>query len=227
MSEVNKCKCGKKLPNVKANETPYEFCSEKCKKGLTMSDLELMKRVIAIFPMASKDETRWHLNGVVMSGHKGKVKLQATDGHRLIIEEYDSELAKVLEDRSFIFRKEQLPVLKMWIKEWAFADIHFTDPVIIGNCKLTLTIRDSNLQIESIENYPDTTRLIPKGYGTVSVAFNAKYLFEMAKALKEIKTHHVTLKFVADKEGILDPRSPILVSCPSNDATAVLMPCRL
>jgi len=31
MTPGGKCRCGKRLPDVRENETPYQFCSQKCK----------------------------------------------------------------------------------------------------------------------------------------------------------------------------------------------------
>lgn len=33
MKTVNRCRCGTPLPTVKANETPYEFCSKECRSA--------------------------------------------------------------------------------------------------------------------------------------------------------------------------------------------------
>lgn len=40
---MNKCKCGKKLPKVKTNEIPYQYCSLTCKKQDQRESLARLK----------------------------------------------------------------------------------------------------------------------------------------------------------------------------------------
>lgn len=191
----------------------------------TINETELLRRVVSLMPLASTDETRYHLNGVRIrrGGSENTIELSVTDGHRLVVETYkviDSTLADAIKDKEFLIYKSDVAVFKLQLKEWGKIECIKLNAVIDGN-RLNITINRHNMvSLSSIENYPKIEPLLKTKAPTMTIGFNAKLLAEMTKALKTGRHDIVKLE-------IRDKVSPIVVSCGGNDARSVLMPCRL
>lgn len=136
--------------------------------------------------------------------------LEATDGHRLVSNNIDeTELEHNLGDIAEIaFNDYHLPELKLLLKREAKSgDAHMIDvsPYAVRCLK---------------DEFPDVDTIKPRGDAYQwSISFNAEYLEEMLKAMRDTKRQvSVTLKFKDDK-------SPIIVEC-GGSSYGLLMPCR-
>ncbi|MCK4501378.1 hypothetical protein KAU11_12830, partial [Candidatus Babeliales bacterium] len=111
-----------------------------------INETELLRRVVALIPLASTDETRYHLNGVrikrVLHNLEAHIELSVTDGHRLVVETYkviDSTLADTIKDKEFLIYKSDVAVFKLQLKEWGKIECISLDSSVSGN-RLNITI---------------------------------------------------------------------------------------
>lgn len=208
-----------------------------------MTQLEFLKRIIDLMPLASPDETRYHLQGVHVMNERDKLVLKVTDGHRAIVEtvEIESDDFQLVDDMicaeleaGFMVHRENLRVLKNAYK-------------IIKAMDINLRLEGRSLAIKSVFGdfaipvtfeckLPDLEKLIPKR-GSHCLGLNAKYLFDIAKALDCSKLNNVAiwidLSLVGDGspdrplEVSFDNRKPFIVSSPDGLREAVLMPVRI
>lgn len=181
-----------------------------------MTDKYLLERIVAMMPIASLDETRPRLMGVLLESCEGGVKLKVCDGHRLIVEKVilDEPGRFKAFDRPVLFKKNSLPLLKLILKEFK----HGFDIVVRGDCCLSVDKYDVYGYIE--EGFPNTDQLVPSFDSDFEVAFDAKYLYELAKACKQTKQLKVKIK-------VKDKLSPILCEVTGYSGDIVLMPCRI
>lgn len=178
---------------------------------MSKENTDFLKKIVSAMAAASKDVTRYHLNGVLLDPSEGVIKIVATDGHRLIL---DRAMVENKPTKKLLVREHNIPAIKAAIKQYKYGcDIKFNlETMEIG--------RDFKVVLEEIETYPKYEQLLPKFTPTYEIAFNAKLLNDLAKAMKTGK-HEVV------KLGIKDKLSPIMVSVPGNETCdAVLMPCR-
>ncbi len=187
-----------------------------------MYQSDSITRLIRLMPIASKDATRYHLNGVAISrATDTEILMEVTDGHRLVRETVKDEiLAPLLIDgEKLIIFREQLSNLKNAI---AFSGIDRTNKLLL--------FPGGAVGFDNSTSYPNTKQLEPdeKNY-THKIGFNAQYILDLAKALKDGKVDGVCLhvKFGKDKSGnetnvVLDP---MIVKV--GHRKAVLMPMRV
>lgn len=182
---------------------------------------ELLQRILALMPLASKDETRWHLNGVVLSeGVKaGEILIEVCDGHRMVSERvWDVDLI-LGEGNKVIIRKSQIPIIKNALK-----DIYI-ELGINTEFKFIRVNATYGINYETVTSFPDLDSVRPKKEGQYKFGVNAKYLFEISKALKEDSKHsdHVEIVLDFNKDGkVLEP---MLIN--KNGKQAVLMSVRV
>jgi len=122
---------------------------------------ELLGRVIEIIPIASKDETRFHLGHVKLSPLDNGVLLEVTDGFKAIRDTLiDTTIG--LEKTMYVHRSH-LPLLKHCFKTGDYSPLK---------------------QCFSYDNigYPNTESIEAK-QGDYEVSFNPKYLLDLHKAL--------------------------------------------
>jgi len=104
----------------------------------------------------STDETRYHLNGVLLEKTDKEITLVATDGHRLAYNKHVFDFSQIKQDKVIIPRKGVNEIQKLIANEKAF-DICVSDRhVFVKTEKQTLFIR----LIDG--NFPDYNRVIPK-----------------------------------------------------------------
>lgn len=174
---------------------------------------KILTKIVKMMSLAPKDETRPHLMGVHLEWQEGVgMTAQVCDGHRLVKETFDPECDWGLGETKLLMSPFMIPSIKAELKSNKYGiDVSYKDG--------RLTIGDTILHVVVAESYPDTEQLIPTFKPTFEVAFNAKLLAEMGKAMKESRNDTVKLSFK-------DALSPIIVSVKDNQARAVLMPCR-
>jgi DNA polymerase III subunit beta len=117
---------------------------------------EMIERTIF---SVSTDETRYSLNGVfIEEGEKGKIKMVATDGHRLAFDERD--LSSLGLAKGVILPRKGLAELKKLLEsgEEGVVSVGFRE-------NMGLVIKDGvELFMRLIEgDFPDYTKVIPKG----------------------------------------------------------------
>lgn len=54
MSDNNICRCGAYLPDVKDIETPYEFCSKRCKLEASIDEFHQLLNSMTLVPIIQK-----------------------------------------------------------------------------------------------------------------------------------------------------------------------------
>jgi len=114
------------------------------------------------FAMAQQD-VRYFLNGMLIEIGQGKIKLVATDGHRLALTEMDvgaSEDGGGVSQKAIIPRKGVLELLKILDGSEKFS-LQISDKLI--------TVRSGNYQFTSklVEGqFPDYNKVVPQGGGT-------------------------------------------------------------
>lgn len=206
----------------------------------------LVNRIIKLSTIASKDATRYHLNGVWLSIDNAtlphKIVLEVTDGHRAIreflpIDESGFQGSSYFEGY-FFFDLETIKALKPIAKAWKYGQL----PVHYNTAFNTLKVgADLSIEIKRTEFKPPPFKSIytindatktrnlyhakdtQLQYGVevpecTVIGLNAKYLLEIAEALKEGK--HENVKLI-----IKNNLSPITVVVGNRDA--VLMPVRV
>lgn len=196
-----------------------------------INDTQLIKRIIALQPIASKDETRYHLNSIILEKMNGQeFRLYATDGHKLVIESYTTSgewFNTLLDGEKLFFRHEHIPILKQVIKTWGKHDMVFISTIRVGRgvnfqfCdSTTLTVCNES----SEGKYPNIDQLIPKKTKSMKeICFNAELMMQIAKACANPKSKGVRILFK-------DKLSPIIVEPQVmesvNVQSSVLMPMR-
>jgi len=180
---------------------------------------ELLERVIALMPLASKDETRAHLDGVCLSKGKdvGSVLLEVCDGHRCVSETVTQVELEI--DGRIQIKKTQIPVIKAALKE----SLGLMQVETNKEFSFISVNKRHCVNYETLQTYPDLKSITPK-QGKYKFALNAKYLYEIAKALKTDNTSdhvEIVLDFNVEGKGV----NPMLVR--KNGKEAVLMPVRL
>lgn len=179
----------------------------------------LVNRIIKLSTIASKDATRYHLNGVWLSCEKGKILVEVTDGHKAS-REYIENSQDLNFDGYFFFDHDLIKALKPIVKGWKYTEL----PIYFDSAQNNLVVgADIKLTVKRPDHKPppfgQIYNLNSEHNGTHKViGLNAKYLLEIAEALKEGK--HEAVKLI-----IKDNQSPITVVVGNRDA--VLMPCRV
>lgn len=175
--------------------------------------MELIKRIIALHPIASKDEIRRHLQAVDLSAGKERreLVLRVTDGFRMITERIENDsLPELIGDRHLSFFKEDIAILKTF------------KTVEIEKGKDFLSFNNYQVKFSRID-FPDLEAVAPKYKDDISISFNAKYLYELSKALSCKDGDIVQISFSKS-----DPMQAIKIKVKgSHRASCLLMPCRV
>ncbi|HET6922645.1 MAG TPA: DNA polymerase III subunit beta [Anaeromyxobacteraceae bacterium] len=145
----------------------------------------------------SSDETRYNLNGVFFETQGGKLRLVATDGHRLSLAEADSPGDFKLKKGVIIPRKGLIELKKLLAEaveggeEKPSADLGFVESsAIVCRAGVTLVMR----LIEGM--FPDYHQVIPKGGEKVLKVGRARLLETLRRVslLASDKSHAVKLE---------------------------------
>lgn len=176
---------------------------------------ETLEQIIKLIPITSTDMTRHHITGVFVQSSQGKITIAATNGHMLTT----TILEDSIPEGKFMLYGDQ--------KNLATALLKASKPYGELTAKeeqgsLVLSSMGISLTLQKSDNYPNYEAIIPKETNEdIKIAFDAEYLFKLAKAITYKKNARVVLRFK-------DAKSPIRVtSLNANDSLAVLMPCRI
>lgn len=194
-----------------------------------MENRELLERIVALYPLASKDETRYHICGVRIkaSNDKKEIVLEVTDGHRASIEalEHDS-LPELLDETGYLIDEPAVNMIKIALKaagKYVDVDLKLID----DSFEINLITKQSykvRLDRESASRFPNINNVWPKDEGQAVIGLNAKYILEIAKALNESKDHNV--RIIADLNENGKTIKPLIISN-SSGRKALLMPVRI
>ncbi len=186
-----------------------------------MISKELLQHAIGMLPVASGENYRTNINGVLLRSQAGNVTLVATNGHCLIEKTFSKGLCP---DGEYMLRKDAVAALKLVIKEHKYeseidCSIDSHGSLFVGSdtgSKARIEKNDTKSNV-----YPDYNQIIPKHANPVKVGLNAQYLLDIAKSLSfDAKTPMITIAF--DPFNVL---KPIMVTCGENQF-GVVMPCR-
>ncbi len=163
------------------------------------------KTLIAINKyVASKEETRYYLNGVCFTGSV----MVATDGHKLVVAPTGIKLEK-----DFIIPRSLIEKIKIGKRSEDDISVEFS-----GNT-VTLSIDGASYRDNVVDGtFPEWRRLIPQEASGVSAQFNGSYLKQfddMAKMADQgrVHVHH-------------NGSSPALVTFQEGGMLGVIMPMR-
>jgi DNA polymerase-3 subunit beta len=124
------------------------------------------------------DETRYNINGFLLEKEGGKVKMVATDGHRLAVMEKEYELDLGEAERALLPRKGVMELRKLLEED---GEQEFS----IGVSGKSLLVRkeDVSMNFRLLEGeFPDYRRVIPEGNDIAVSADKA----ELADSLKRV-----------------------------------------
>jgi DNA polymerase III sliding clamp (beta) subunit (PCNA family) len=175
---------------------------------------ETLIKIINGFNSASPDPTRYHLQCVQIT----KTHIAATDGHILSKVEHNDAALAPLSDGYILIHKDQLPYLKLVLKD------NRKMPIIIGVEVAANGMLISNKLVSLADElkYPNIEPLIPK-YNKVqyTIALDSDLLSRLTDALGSSKTKVVKLQFGTANDPVI-----VTVTDQPNDI-GVLMPARM
>lgn len=176
-----------------------------------------IERLVKLALLASPDPTRYYLNGVWISClEEGKLLAQVTDGHRAIQEIIEWPSEYITFEGNFFLSRDDLKTIKTLAKS-SIASLAYNkdrDQLIFSG---SLSIKRSDSKPPEFSAFYKTHKSTDEGVKTIG--FNARYLFEIMKALQDRpKCEGVKIMFK-------DPLSPITIICDGKEA--VLMPLRV
>lgn len=170
-------------------------------KGLSTTPASIIREMIerTIFSV-STDETRYSLNGVfIEEGEKGKVRMVATDGHRLAFDERN--LGSLGLSKGVILPRKGLAELKKLLEtgEDGVVSLGFKE-------NMGLVIKDKvELFMRLIEgDFPDYTKVIPKGNPNIAKIEHNEFLQAIRRIsiLSSERYKGIKLEFKEDKVSI-------------------------
>lgn len=171
-----------------------------------------LKNLIAIDKFASREATRYYLNGVFVHTEGGWVYAVATDGHRMVIHRFPNVDAV---DWSFIIPSSYLGTVKFGAREDGLSDVTFDGRQIQfqhGGTRALVPAVDGT--------FPDYKRIRPADGVTASPGvFDGQHCADFDKLAKVFKT-----------SAIISPRAkdPALVTfIGRDDLYGLLMPKRV
>jgi DNA polymerase III subunit beta len=197
--EIRSGKSVFKIVGMEAREFPQfpKFDS----KGLSTISASTIREMIerTIFSV-STDETRYSLNGVfIEENEKGKVRMVATDGHRLAFDERN--LSSLGLSKGVILPRKGLAELKKLLESGE-------DGVVSMGFKenMGLAIKDKvELFMRLIEgDFPDYTKVIPKGNPNIAKIEHNEFLQAIRRVsiLSSERYKGIKLEFKEDRVSI-------------------------
>ncbi len=176
---------------------------------------ESIERMICLMPIASKDVTRYNLNSIALSRNDGKsILIEVTDGHKMVREIVnDDSLASLLEaDEKLLIHRDQIGSLKNAV---GFGSI---------DRERKLLLFPGGAVSYTTEKYPNCAQIEPDEKDlTHKIGFNAQYIIDLAKALKDGKAVNVVLKVKFEENKTV--LAPMIVQV--GHRKAILMPVRV
>ncbi len=150
----------------------------------------MVKRVSRV---ASRDESRMILTGVLVSKEAGTIKMVATDAYRLAIAEKEG-VASGSEDFEAVIESAFLQHVASLPKDGEDITLSLAENQIIIRYGDTIFI---NRRIEG--NYPNYRRLLPSGYDT-RVVFDTNKLATAVKRISLLSTPTSPMKFEVNSD---------------------------
>lgn len=145
--------------------------------SVSLSSASLLKGIDKTMYAASRDESRFTLNGVCFSFMEKKLDLVATDGHRLAL--YQIGYSGITEKNKFIVPLKALNELKKLL-----VDALDVDVAVYGS-NMFFRSKEWSLQTRLLEGvFPDYTMVIPKEF-MIELSINKN---EFLDALKRVIT---------------------------------------
>lgn len=178
-----------------------------------------IRKLIAADIFASTEQTRFYLNGVFFEVKDGKASFVSTDGHRMIIFDFDCEGP----DCSVIIPSSLIKKIKL--------DRHLD----LGEITIETGAHYSDIKIDyygatygerAIDGtYPDYRRILPaddlEQKGAALIGFNPAYLGSFDKLNKALGKKNAYIHLT-----IYGPDHAVKVTSPDCDYTAIIMPTR-
>lgn len=196
--------------------TDYKNFYQQVSKMITKNILEA---IVNLMPVASKDETRYHLCGVhIQAIEGGKVRIQATNGHMAAIQTIDGRIP----EGKYLMRRDMVKAAKMILDECR----HIEEiPCDIDAEKRLIYGLETKARIEKSEEFPDIASVMPKHSLRAAITLDADYILTMARVLRG-----VTGSRSSGARIVFDPTSPMtpaLIEKESVDGIqTVIMPMR-
>ncbi len=126
----------------------------------------------------STDETRYNINGFLLEKEDGKVRMVATDGHRLAVIEKDYEL-ELNESNTALLPRKGVMELRKLLEEDGDEDFSMG----VAGKSLIVRKKDVSMNIRLLEGeFPDYKRVIPEGNDKLICAQRA----ELSGSLKRV-----------------------------------------
>ena len=180
---------------------------------------EVLEQVIAMFPVASDDATRYSIGGVRILSDETGITLTATDGHMM----YDRTFPVGLNAPKgcwMIRDKSRITMLKNTLKQNKQAEDFPWSVTSEGD----LFVSGNVFEKEDAKNYPPYKTVFPKAYQIpVGIALNAEYVLALAKALQSGEKHSPNVRIIFDAA---NPLAAITIEYSDREATAIVMPVR-
>jgi len=182
-----------KIPGLEAKEFPsFPFLDE---NNLIEIEIDNLKEMIDKTLFAtSTDETRYNINGVLFVKAGNKLKMVATDGHRLALIEGEGEEISGLEKGVILPRKGITEIRKLLEEK--------EDPLFIGFTAKNITIKKGTvvMNIRLIEGeFPDYNQVIPKDTDK-EIIVNREALLASLKRVSILSAEKIKgVKFVISK----------------------------
>ena len=145
-----------KIPGLDAKEFPiFPFSDE---NNLTEIEIENLKNLIDKTLFAtSTDETRYNINGVLFERADNKIKMVATDGHRLALIEGE-DVAISGHEKGVILPRKGITEIRKLLEDT-------DEPLFIGFSAKNITVKKGTtvMNLRLIEGeFPDYNQVIPK-----------------------------------------------------------------
>lgn len=168
---------------------PQEQSTE---NGFSVNGNDLKEWLERVSYAASTEETRYFLCGVYMHSHDGIIRLVATDGHRLTIQ--DTTVIAAFQVGIIIPRKTVSEIIKMCDDEKVYID--FNDRII--KVQNTDTVLTSKLVDGT---YPDYLRIIPTNHDKTMVvdAETIKKASDRVASINDQRTRAVRIQCRSDE----------------------------
>lgn len=189
----------------------------------------LIDVIINVSQAASDDAARWNLGGVYVEIMGSRVRVQATDGHILALQEFDAlDFASFTINETYFVPSSYIPALKTLQKS------KFIVPLVQDRCIVfneTFKIRSWHDQIQAPQDYATKLGIYTLKESSTegaTVPLNADLLTALCKALRPTKT----VKSQSIRLRQKDANSPALVKsvCATKDGSTttygLIMPMR-
>lgn len=174
-----------------------------------------IKKLVAANEFASTEQTRFYLNGVLFEVKENKGRFVSTDGHRMIIFDFDCEGP----DCSVIIPSTLIKKLKL--------DKHLDlGEIAIDGDNIKIDYYGATYGERAIDGtYPDYRRILPaddlEQKGAALIGFNPAYLGSFEKLNKALGKKNAYIHLT-----IYGPDHAVKVTSPDCDYTAIIMPTR-